>query len=304
LTYEPHRLCDGDINELRKHYTDKQIPEIILHVAGYNSINRWKEGAGIPQSPGGGGFGSRRSGGDNTGAEKKVERPTEANHSYLTPTSPRFQDLITKVVPLKIDEKTGKPSTQTVFRRAPLESRAAVEQSLDAARKRSPRLPLADDVRTKGIVPDGFSDGSLAQWTRLLAIFPNSAKSRIASIHSAETRGDLKPLLKAQISWIVARQDRAWYALGQARRRLHEQGWSDDEIFKLDGDWSEFTPAERAQFQLARQLEAAPIVLTDAETAEALKQVGPRDVVQLISYTTNRVSFNRITEAAGLRLED
>lgn len=30
---------------------------------------------------------------------------------------------------------------------------------------------------------------------------------------------------------------------------------------------------------------------------------GPRDVVQLISYTTNRASFNRITEAAGLQVE-
>lgn len=303
MTYEPNHLGDADINELRKHYTDKQILEIILHVAGYNSINRWKEGAGIPQPSGGGGFGSRRSGGDNTGAEKKAERTTEANHSYLTPTSPKFQNLITRVVPLMIDEKTGKPSTQTVFRRAPLEPRATVEKALDAARKRTPRLPLADEVRAKELVPEGFSEGTLPQWVRLLAIFPNSAKGRIASIESAETRGDLKPLLKAQVSWIIARQDRAWYALGQAQRRLHDLGWSDDQIFQLDGDWSEFTLAERAQFRLARQLTAAPIMLTDAETTEAVKQVGPRDVVQLISYTTNRASFDRITESAGLRLD-
>jgi hypothetical protein len=36
----------------------------------------------------------------------------------------------------------------------------------------------------------------------------------------------------------------------------------------------------------------------------AVKLAGPRDVVQLITYVTNRASFNRITEAAGLRLED
>jgi hypothetical protein len=44
-------------------------------------------------------------------------------------------------------------------------------------------------------------------------------------------------------------------------------------------------------------------VLTDAEVAEALKRTSPRDVVQLINYVTNRASFNRITEAAGLQLE-
>ena len=54
---------------------------------------------------------------------------------------------------------------------------------------------------------------------------------------------------------------------------------------------------------LARKLAASPVVLTDADVAEALKQVGPRQVVQTISYTTNRASFNRITESAGLTAE-
>lgn len=318
LTYEPHRLGDADIAELRKHYNDKQILGIIVHVAGYNSTNRWKEGAGIPQSSGGGNFGSRRpevaTAGTEKAAEKPAEkaaekatettaRPVERSHNYLTPTSPKFQNVITKVVPLKLDDKTGKPSTETVFQRAPLESRTEAEKALSAARTRTPRLPLVDEAQARELVPEGFPEGALPAWVRLLATFPNNGKSRIASIHSAESRGDLKPLLKAQVSWIIARQDRAWYALGQAQRRLRDLGWSDDQIFKLDGDWAEFTPAERTQFRLARQLAASPIMLTDSETDDAVKLVGPRDVVQLISYTTNRALFDRITEAAGLRIE-
>ena len=42
------RVRDG----LRKHYTDLQILEMVLSVSGNNAINRWKEGAGVPQSPG------------------------------------------------------------------------------------------------------------------------------------------------------------------------------------------------------------------------------------------------------------
>jgi hypothetical protein len=45
------------------------------------------------------------------------------------------------------------------------------------------------------------------------------------------------------------------------------------------------------------------VVLTDEEVARAVKLAGPRDVVQLIHYVTLRASFDRITEAAGLRLE-
>jgi len=69
---------------------------------------------------------------------------------------------------------------------------------------------------------------------------------------------------------------------------------ANDLIFALDGDWSSFTPVERATFTVARKLATTPVVLTDADTDEAVKQIGPRLVVQLISYVTNRASFDRI----------
>jgi len=143
----------------------------------------------------------------------------------------------------------------------------------------------------------------LPQWVRLMANFPVQGKGRVASQKSADEKGDLKPLLKAQVSWIVARQDRAWYATGEARWRLRELGQIDEQIYKLDGDWAEFSPADRALFTVARQLAASPIVLTDDEFVAALKLTGPREMVQLVSYVTTRASFNRITETAGLQVE-
>jgi alkylhydroperoxidase family enzyme len=296
FTYEPHRLADADIDRLRPHYTDLQILEMILSMAGNNAINRWKEGAGVPQSNNGGGFGRRTEG------QRPAER-SPASHSYLTPTSDRFKDKVTLVAPLQLDDKTGAPTRRTVAIRPALESRAEVEAALAAARKRSPRLPLVDESKARALLPADWPPGPLPQWVRLLANFPAHGKGRIASQWQAETKGDLPPLLKAQVSWIIARQDRAWYALGEARRRLRALGQPDEQIYKLDGPWGEFTPAERALFTVARQLAASPIVLTDAQVAEALKLTGPREVVQLINYVTTRASFDRITEAAGLQVE-
>lgn len=306
FTYQPYLLNDADIDGLRKFYTDKQILEMILSMAGNNSINRWKEGAGIPQSAVGGNFGNRRPGGEaatGTAATERPARSTETKQTYLTPTSPKFQNLISKVAPVTMDPATGKPTRMTVANRPPLESRGEVEKALDTARSRTPRLPLADEAKTREVLPEGFSEAVIPQWMRLLATFPNSAKGRINSIRSAEERGDLTPLMKAQIAWIIARQDRAWYATGKALQRMKALGLSDDQIYKLDGDWSEFTPKERSLFILAQKLATTPVVLTDADVAEAVKQAGPRDVVQTISYITNRASFDRITESAGLRLE-
>ncbi len=302
FTFEPHQLRDADIDQLRKDFTDLQILEMILSMAGNNSINRWKEGAGIPQSQNGGGFGRRPEAGQ-TATAQPASTP-QVPESYLTPTAERFQSRVTRVAPLAFDRKSGEPTRQTVFERPALESHDDVKRALSMAHQRTPRLPLVEETKAREVLPDNWPQGPLPQWVRLLANFPSSAKGRISSIRSAEERGDLSPLLKAQVSWIIARQDRAWYAAGRAQQRLRELGQSDEQIYQLDGDWKEFTPTERSLFTVAQRLAATPVILTDDDVDEAVKLAGPRDVVQLISYTTNCASFDRITEAAGLALEN
>jgi alkylhydroperoxidase family enzyme len=288
FTYEPHKLADADIDALRKHYKDQQILEMVLSMAGNNAINRWKEGAGVPQNEGSGGRGGA-----------PVEPGTK--HTYLTPTADKNKETVTKVAPLVMDDKSGKPTRKTVFTRAPLESREEVEKALAAARKRMPRLPLVDEAKAREALPADWSKDSLPQWVRLLA--NTQGKNRIVSQRTAEEKGDLKPLLKAQASWIIARQDRAWYAVGQAKSKLLGLGQTEDQVYKLDGDWKDFTPTEQAMFTVAKKLAASPVVLTDDDVAAAVKLAGPRDVVQLINYVTVQASFDRITEAAGLQIE-
>lgn len=302
FTFEPHLLSDGDIAGLKKHYTDLQILEMVMSMAGNNSINRWKEGVGVPQRKDEGGY-SRVGRTDPTApldpAAAKLPRGT-----YLTPTSPAFEKQVSKIVPFVVDAKTGEPTHATVCDRPTLESREKVEQMLAACRQRESRLPLvAEDAAHKILGETWSNTARLPQWARLLVNFPRSGVSRSNSFRSSEQKGDLSPLLKSQLSWIIARQDRAWYATGQAQNRLRKAGQSDDQIYALDGDWKEFTPREQALFTVAKKLAASPVVLTDVEVAKAVELAGPRDVVQTISYTTNCASFDRITEAAGLQLE-
>jgi hypothetical protein len=285
ITYEPHLFGDADIKNLKEHFTDLQILEMLLSVAGNNAINRWKEGAGVPQSANGGGFGG------------KSTEPIPEKHTYLTPTSEPYKTAVTKVAPVQLDEK-GQPTRQTVSKRPSLESRAEVEKALAAARNRTPRLPLVAPDKMKDALPEGYT-GDAPQWMRLMAHFA-SGKGRIASQLGADQKGDLTPLMKAQVSWIIARQDRAWYATEDARLRLAAAGQSEEQIFALDGDWKNFSDADRAMFNLAKKLGASPVVLTDDDVALTVKLAGPKLTTQLISYVTTRASFDRITEAAGL----
>ena len=286
VTYEPHIFGDADFKALKKHYTDMQILEMLMSVAGNNAINRWKEGAGVPQSASGGGFG-------------RGPEPTE-KHTYLTPTPEKYKDSVSKVAPIVLDDK-GKPTQMTVSQRPPLESREEVEKFLKCAAERSSRIPLADDEKTRAAMPEGYpKDAALPQWARLLANFA-STKGRIASQITADERGDLQPLLKSQVSWIIARQDRAWFAAAEAKARLKKLEQSDDRIYALDGSWKDFTETERALFTVAKKLAASPVVLTDDDAAAAVELAGTKTVVQLVTYVTVRASFDRITEAAGLQ---
>jgi hypothetical protein len=269
---------------------------MVLSMAGNNAINRWKEGAGVPQNASGGGFGRGK-------GEAPAKEPP-ARHTYVTPTSETYKTRITKVAPLTADATGAQATCKTVSVRPPLESRAEVEKMLEAARQRTARLPLVDEAKARELLPADWPVGPLPQWVRLLANFPGQGKSRILAQRSADDgKWDLTPLMRAQLAWIIARQDRAWYAAGRAKATLRALGQTDDQVYALDGDWAEFTPAERALFTVARKLAASPIVLADADVAAALKLTGPKEVVQVISYTTTCASFGRITEAAGLQLE-
>jgi hypothetical protein len=178
-----------------------------------------------------------------------------------------------------------------------------VEKALAAAKTRKPRLPLVDEAKAREVYGEAWTDKSMPQWARLLANFPGEGRSRAMTTKTAEEKGDLKPLLKAQVSWIIARQDRAWYATGLAKQKLASLGVSEDDIYKLDGSWDSYSAADRAMFTVARKLAASPVILTDADVDEAVKQSGPR-CPQLVNLLPRgpRSGLPLRVAARGLRL--
>jgi len=291
LSFQPHLLNDADIASLREHYTALQILEMSLSVAENNILNRWKEGVAVPQRK------------DEGGYSWGVEDASKPRGTYLTPTSPQYQTLMSKVIPLSTDQQTGEPTRLVIAVRPSLEAPDEVRQALAAAHTRTARLPVLGEDETRKVLGDSAPAGTVPQWMRLLANFPRDGVQRIAFVRQADEAGDLTPLLKAQLSWIIARQDRAWYATGEAQARLRALGQSDAQIFGLDGRWDGFSSHDRTLFVVAQKLATSPVTLTDRDVAEAVAAAGPRDVVQTIHYTTVRAFFNRVTEPAGLPVE-
>jgi alkylhydroperoxidase family enzyme len=265
LTHEPHKIGDADLKAVLKHYKPLQALEIVFTVAGNNAMNRWTDSLGIP---------------------------TEEHRVYLTKTSEKYEKTRSKVAPRK-DQA-----------RPELETRKQVEAALAVARKRTPRLPLADADKAREALGEDWPKGPLPQWALLLANFPKSGTARAKSQLVAQEKGTLSKKLRAQTAWIAARQDRAWYALGHARLRLQALGFSDDEIFALDAPGDKFTAGERAAFAFVRKLTATPSRITDDDVAGLRKHHKDGEVAELVYQVTVTAFFDRLTEAAGLRLEE
>ena len=277
LTRTPHEVKAEDVEGLRRFYDDSQILEILLVTGNFNAMNRWTGALKIPQ---------------------------EEHRVYLSPTAPRYSEGTSRVAPLDPDRPASAPSCAAPSRRPAPETPAEVAAALAAARSRTPILPLADDAKARALLPAGFPSGPAPEWARLLANFPKAGAARINLHLAAEDKGSLDPTLRAEVAYTAARRDRAWYALGHARRRLAALGLAEAKIEALDGPLDAFPPLERAALALARKLTTDPALVDDADVASVRAHLDDRQTAELIHQVTEAAFFDRVTEAARLRLED
>jgi len=269
LTLDPWTMGDGDIEALRKHFNDAQIVELVYAIAGFNSTTRWTDALGIPQ--------------DHAFRDGPIQLDT--------PTSRRFLDA------------TSLTTSDGDRRPPPLEPRAEVEAALSACQARNARVLLAGEEEARAVLPADDSEGTVPQWVRALALFPKTAAAQVGHRKAVAMEGRIDTLLKAQIAWTCARHDRAWYALGDARRRLVALGQSDDEIFAIDGPGDSFSPAAREALAFACKLTAAPRTIADADIARLREHFSDHETAEVVYVVCHSAMFDRCTEALGLPLE-
>src|SRR5262249_35072411 len=142
--------------------------------------------------------------------------------------------------------------------------------------------------------------GSPPNWVRLLAVLPKAMKGRVGGLKAGMEKGNVSPRLKAEIAWVAARHDRAWYALAVARARLQAVGLSEGQMFALDGGRDHLPDPERAALALVEAMTVAPWSVTDEHVARVRKHYKDAEVAEIVHHACNAAFFNRVTEAARL----
>ena len=162
-------------------------------------------------------------------------------------------------------------------------TRPDMKQFLEDMKSRKPRIPLpeltAEEKAKLGEREAGYEGRLRALTCRPAKAGPAVAGRRArASLASPIPTMTLDYKFKTQLFWIVSRTNNCQYCLGHQESKLLGAGMKEDEIAALDGDWSEFTPAERAAFAFARKFTYEPHRLTDADIDGLRKLLqGPAD---------------------------
>ncbi len=276
LSFQPYAMNDKDIAALSKHYNETQITELILAVAGFNATNRWTGPLKIKQ---------------------------DVLFPFVRPTSANYASLISRVAPVKAAASEKGLVSPASRERPPLESRSEVEAALKAARTRTPRLNLAKESATQPLGKRAAGEAAPAQWIQLLSTLPKGGAERMTSYQAVLDKGTLDARTKAIIAYVGARHDRAWYALGHAIQRLKAAGLTEEQVWALDQP-EKLTPVDREVVEFAQTITVDPALITDEDFLRLRKMLGDKKVAEVVYVTTQAAFFDRLTEAAGLQLEN
>ena len=116
-------------------------------------------------------------------------------------------------------------------------------------------------------------------------------------------RRDRHPF-QTMLFWIVSRGNNCTYCLGHQEVKLASAGMTDDQIAALDGDWSEFTPKERAAFAFTKKLTYEPNAITDADIDRLQTHYNDAQIVEIITAVAGFNAMNRWTGALRIPQED
>ncbi|MEW4570216.1 hypothetical protein AB1L88_20305 [Tautonia sp. JC769] len=278
MTLDPLALGKDQLDALRPWYTDAQIAEMIYVISSFNAMNRWTGALNIPQ---------------------------EEHRDYLGSLDAAVASLASQVAPLDPSRDSGEPRIAAPQQRPPLESWDEVTAKLAECRERPLLLDLVGDEEAKERLGDRASEFEepMPHWVRLLARFPGVGIQRVAILKAVEREGSLDPLLRAQVAWVSARHDRAWYAVGHALERLRAMGLSDEQIRAIDGDRGSLDATDRLVLEFADRLTVDPALVSDADVERLRAELSDHEVAELIAVIAESVFFNRLTEGAALPLE-
>jgi alkylhydroperoxidase family enzyme len=109
--------------------------------------------------------------------------------------------------------------------------------------------------------------------------------------------------LKAELAFITAMSNQAWYAAAHAAHRLKQLGATPDELTALIGEKGSSLGGAVAAYRLAAKCTTDPHLVTDADIAQVREQFSDPETAQILQVICMANLFDRFTQSLGLPVE-
>jgi hypothetical protein len=178
-------------------------------------------------------------------------------------------------------------------------TRTELKEQLERSKRSHPRLPLPPpteqdiaDARARGV--RGAMSGIINNGRmRKLYLPPELLGGGFT--REPDPAMTLNNTFKTMFFWIVSRANNCTYCQGHQEVKLSGDGVKEETIAALDGDWSEFTPAERAAFAFTLKLTAEPNRIADADIDRLRAHYTDLQILEIITAVGGFNAMNRWT---------
>lgn len=172
-------------------------------------------------------------------------------------------------------------------------TRPEVKATLEKLKHRQPRLPL----------PPAAEGDQNANNGRMRELYLPAELRPSASSRDPDPNMKFDAGFATMLFWIVSRVNNCTYCLCHQENKLLAAGLEEDTIAALDGEWSQFTPAQRAAFALARKLTYEPHLIMAEDIESVRKHYDDQRVLEMVYLLARYNATNRWTDGLGIPTE-
>ena len=181
-------------------------------------------------------------------------------------------------------------------------TRQQMKEALEASKRSTPRLPLPPlSAEERERAEKG--DWAVVNNGRMRKFYLPPELTGAGFIREPDPAMSLGHPFQTMLFWIVSRGNNCTYCMGHQESKLAAAGVSEDLVAALDGDWAEYSDAQRAAFGLARKLTFEPYAIADADIERLKGFYNPKQILEIVLVTANFNAMNRWTGALKIPQE-
>ena len=182
-------------------------------------------------------------------------------------------------------------------------TRPEMKQFLEDSKHNQPRLPLPPlTAEEKAKAANG--DWSVVNNGRMRKFYLPAELTGAGFLREPDPAMSLGHPFQTMIFWVVSRCNNCTYCMGHQESKLLAAGLTEDRIAALDGNWSEFTEAERAALGFARKLTLTPQEVKPGDIDGLRRFYNDAQILEILLVTGNFNAMNRWTGALKIPQEE